>query len=351
MVSNYDLHQSDLKKLKQVFKPHPEIYTQLFKDKKHGTYDKKSNRFDANKNSSYGVYAGRDYQAEGDRNGHITTSQEDFNKYLYKLLEEIKPKSLPKLTSLIDELLDRADTSEKSISPLLLPKQRGQAKGTIPMQLHANELGLILEKLQRDFPSFAEIVSGEDESYNTKAKKIAKIHEFRIPYYCGPLVTSRKSQFSWADKEILELIYPWNFNYVMGKTGQIDSRANAFIRRMTNECTYLVGEDVLPKCSLTYQKYMVLNELNNLKVNGHRIDNELKQKIFERGYKGSEIKGNITLKKLEKWCKDNSLIGSNDELSGANEVKVLPKYQTYQDFQRILGIDFEKNMPWINLKK
>ncbi len=351
MVSNYDLHQSDLKKLKQVFKPHPEIYTQLFKDKKHGTYDKKSNKFDANKNSSYSVYAGRGYQTEGDRNGHITTSQEDFNKYLYKLLEEIKPKSSPEFISLIDELLDRADTSEKSTSPLLLPKQRGQAKGTIPMQLHANELRLILEKLQRDFPSFAETVSDEDESYNTKAKKIAKIHEFRIPYYCGPLVTNRKSQFSWADEEISELIYPWNFNLVMEKTGQLDKRANAFIRRMTNECTYLAGEDVLPKHSLIYQKYMVLNELNNLKVNGHRIDNELKQKIFERGYKGGEIKGNITLKKLEKWCKDNSLIGSNDELSGTSEVKVLPKYQTYQDFQRTLGIDFEKKYALDKLEK
>lgn len=39
---------------------------------------------------------------------------------------------------------------------------------------------------------------------------------------------------------------------------------------------------------------MVLNELNNLKINGHRIDNELKQKIFERGYKNGELKGNIT---------------------------------------------------------
>lgn len=358
MVSNYDLHQSDLKKLKQVFKPHPEIYAQLFKDKKHGTYDKKGNKFDANKNSSYGVYAGRDYQTEGDRDGHITTSQEDFNKYLSKLLEEIKPKSSPEFLPLIDELLDRADTSEKSVSPLLLPKQRGQAKGTIPMQLHANELRLILKKLQHDFPSFAEITSDEDKSYNTKAKKIAKIHEFRIPYYCGPLVKRKfddngnpvpngKSQFSWADEEISELIYPWNFDKLINK----DGRAKNFIRRMINECTYLVGEDVLPKCSLTYQKYMVLNELNNLKINGHRIDNELKQKIFERGYKGSEIKGNITLKKLEKWCKDNSLIGQNDELSGTSEVKILPKYQTYQDFQRILGMDFEKKYASDKLEK
>ena len=35
---------------------------------------------------------------------------------------------------------------------------------------------------------------------------------------------------------------------------------------MTNKCTYLYGEDVLPKDSLLYSKFMVLNELNNLDV-------------------------------------------------------------------------------------
>ena len=49
---------------------------------------------------------------------------------------------------------------------------------------------------------------------------------------------------------------------------------------MTNKCTYLIGEDVLPKDSLLYRKYMVLNELNNLKLNGNVISVELKQKIY-----------------------------------------------------------------------
>lgn len=346
MVANYDQHKADLESLKAVFKPHPETYRQLFKDNK---YDKKSNKFDVSKNPSYGAYAGRAYQVEGEREGHVTVSQEDFNKYLHKLLESISDKTSPELMPKLQELLDRTDTSEKSTSPLLLPKQRGQAKGTIPQQLHGNELKFILEKLQKDFPSFAEEVSGEDEDYNTKAKKILKIHGFRIPYYCGPLVKRKfdkdgnpvpggKSQFSWADDEISELVYPWNFDKLVDK----DQRAENFIRRMTNECTYLVGEDVLPKCSLTYQKYMVLNELNNLKINGQRIDNDLKQRIFEHGYKNGELTGNITLKKLAKWCRSNGFIGSNDELSGTSEVKTLPKYQTYQDFRRILGNGFEK---------
>lgn len=337
MVANYNQHSNDLKKLKQVFRPHREVYDKLFKTK---LYNEKF--------PSYDAYISKAYtEDKSGRKSSKNIGQEDFNKHLHKLLEEIKTKTKPELDSLVDELLDRTDTSEKSVSPLLLPKQRGQAKGTIPQQLHGKELKYILQKLQKDYPSFAEVTPGEDESCNTKAKKIIKIHEFRIPYYCGPIVKRKfdddgkqvangKSQFSWADEEIAELVYPWNFDKLIKK----EQRANNFIRRMTNECTHLVGEDVLPKCSLIYQKYMILNELNNLKINGYRIDNQLKQQIFERGYKNNEIKGNITLKKLEKWCKDNALISINDEMSGTSEVKTLPKYQTYQDFSRILGTDF-----------
>ena len=43
----------------------------------------------------------------------------------------------------------------------------------------------------------------------------------------------------------------------------LEASAEQFIRRMTNKCTYLPSEDVLPKYSLLYSKYEVLNELNN----------------------------------------------------------------------------------------
>ncbi len=348
MVVNYELHEEDLGKLKKIFKPHKELYHKLFKTE---LYDEKF--------PSYDAYIGKAYtQDKSGRKSSKSINQEDFNKHLHKLLTEIKPKTSPDLLPLVDELLERTETGEKSTLSFLLPKQRGQAKGTIPMQLHANELNIILEKLQRDYPSFAVEVAGEKSEYNTKAKKILKIHSFRIPYYCGPIVKRKyddngklvpkgKSQFSWADEEISELVYPWNFDELVNK----DGRAQNFIRRMTNECTYLLGEDVLPKNSLIYQKFMVLNELNNLKINNQRIDNRLKQQIFECGYEKGELKGDITLKKLERWCKDNSLIGNNDELSGTSEVKNLPKYQTYQDFCRILGDDFGQKYTQTKLEK
>lgn len=333
MVANYKQHQQDLKALKEVFRPHADIYRSLFKTKQ---FDEKT--------PSYNAYISKAY--DEDKSGRRSTKhvdQETFNKQLKKLLEQIGYQG---------ELLVRAENGQ------LLPKQRGQAKGTIPQQLHHKELEMILEKLGQDYPSFAVEVPGEDSAYNTKLKKIAEIHSLRIPYYCGPLVKRKidengnpvsggKSQFSWADEEIAALVHPWNFDQLVNK----DQRADAFIRRMTNECTYLLGEDVLPKSSLLYQRYMVLNELNNLKLNGQRIDNRLKQQIFADGYLAGQLRGNITLKRLEKWLKESGFIGADDELSGSSVVKILPKLQTYQDFCRILGDGFTKRYTTSQLER
>lgn len=325
MVANYDQHKKDLSALKLAFKPLPESYNKLFKEK----------IYDASKtpNKDFPIYQAYIGKARSAKGKPALVGQDIFNAQLVNLMES---------RGITGELLDRAQKGE------LLPKQRGQAKGTIPQQLHHNELKIILNKLTQDYPSFGVENQSESEKYNTLAKKIASIHSFRIPYYCGPiakrkydeqgnLVPGGKSQFSWADEEITELVRPWNFDRLVNK----DQRATNFIRRMTNECTYLLGEDVLPKSSLLYQKYMVLNELNNLRINGQRIDNDLKRIIFEQGCLTGELSGNITIRSLERWLK-NGFIGVNDELSGTSEAKYLPKLQTYQDFRKILGEDFEK---------
>lgn len=56
---------------------------------------------------------------------------------------------------------------------------------------------------------------------------------------------------------------------------------------MTNSCTYLPGEKVLPKWSLVYSKFMVLNEINNLKVNGQAVSVEAKQRIYKELFEKS----------------------------------------------------------------
>ena len=73
-----------------------------------------------------------------------------------------------------------------------------------------------------------------------------------------------------------EKITPWNFDEIVDKP-----KSNAaFIRRMTNKCTYLHNQDVLPKGSMYYQAFDVLNQINKLTIGGAPISVQLKQDLF-----------------------------------------------------------------------
>lgn len=109
--------------------------------------------------------------------------------------------------------------------------------------------------------------------------KILSVFEFKIPYFVGPL--NQNSNFSWLKRKAEGKIFPWNFEQLV----DFEASEQAFINRMTNTCTYLPYADVLPKCSLLYQKFQVLNEINTLTVNGVRIPVEVKQQIFNELFK------------------------------------------------------------------
>ena len=111
-------------------------------------------------------------------------------------------------------------------------------------------------------------------------EKLIQLFTFRIPYYVGPLNKVKEEnepKYTWAVRKSEDKIYPWNFTDII----DVEASAEKFIKRMTNKCTYLIGEDVLPKDSLLYSKYRVLNELNNVRLDGKEISVELKQKIYE----------------------------------------------------------------------
>ncbi len=65
---------------------------------------------------------------------------------------------------------------------------------------------------------------------------------------------------------------PWNFEEKVN----VEKSAEKFIEKMTSKCTYLKNEDVLPMSSLIYEKYMVLNEINKLKIYSEPISVALK---------------------------------------------------------------------------
>ncbi|MCI6549152.1 MAG: type II CRISPR RNA-guided endonuclease Cas9, partial [Coriobacteriaceae bacterium] len=144
--------------------------------------------------------------------------------------------------------------------------------GAIYYQLHLEELEAILENQGRFYPFL-----------RRDADKIKSLVSFRIPYYVGPL-TSRnarkdehgKNRFQWSERKSgMEgvAITPWNWDQVIDK----DKSAEKFILRMTGDCTYLAGEKTLPKCSLIYEEFCVLNELNGVRWSEdgddwHRLD-------------------------------------------------------------------------------
>ena len=132
--------------------------------------------------------------------------------------------------------------------------------GAIYYQLHLEELETIIKNQGRFYPFLKD-----------DAGKIMSLVSFRIPYYVGPL-TDRNARvdahgnkrFQWSERKPgMEdaTVTPWNWDKVIDK----NKSAENFIMRMTGDCTYLAGEKTLPKCSLLYEEFCVLNELNGVR--------------------------------------------------------------------------------------
>ena len=104
----------------------------------------------------------------------------------------------------------------------------------------------------------------------------------KIPYYVGPLNNNNKGNrnFAWMTKKAgkeNEKVYPWNVKDVV----DIDVTAEDFITRMTNYCTYLPDEKVLPEESLLYQRYMLLEELSQIRIDGRKLSKEDRKAIID----------------------------------------------------------------------
>lgn len=136
-----------------------------------------------------------------------------------------------------------------------LPKARIKENSVIPYQLHAKELKKILQNAESYLPFLKE----KDETGKSVSEKIMLLLTFRIPYYVGPLNNTHDN--AWVVRKQRGKVTPWNFQ---DKVDEEES-AKKFIEKMTSQCTYLKNENVLPMSSLLYEKFMVLNEINNLK--------------------------------------------------------------------------------------
>lgn len=209
-----------------------------------------------------------------------------------------------------------ADILQRIENDTFLLKQRTKRNGVLPYQLHLAELEQIIAKQSKYYPFLADTFEKDNKPEN----KLAGLLKFRVPYYVGPLVEPEKvsgdaSNHWLIKKETQENtpITPFNFDDVVDK----DKSGEQFIKRITGTDSYLIGEPTLPQNSILYQKYNVLQELNNVRNERHqRLPIKVKQDIYEHVFK---VDKNVTAKKVMTYLKLN---GYGDfEISGLSDTK------------------------------
>ena len=324
-VELYNKHKDDLANLKKLVKTD----SKLSEDKKKEVYFAIFKE-DKEKGTNYVNYTHRSQEGK-------SCSYENFKKFLKKELEKLEDS--PTKTTILEEL--NLET--------FLPLQRTKDNSVVPYQIHKEELVKILDNAAK-YHSFLD--KKDDSGYSTR-EKVVQLFEFRIPYYIGPLNTYHNTEnggYSWAiRKKGMESVpvTPWNFKDVIDESAS----AEAFINNLTNKCTYLSEEDVLPKNSLLYSEYALLNELNALRYEGNRISVEARDIIVTKLFKEQGKK--VTKKTIKELLKTEGFIDGKGEITGIDNI-VKNDLKSYRDFKKILGDKFDKEhveniILWITL--
>lgn len=317
MFHVYKEHKEQLAALKRLYKKFAtkEQYYFMFRDSKildgddsDDEEDKeesnKEESKDKKKKASYVSYIGyTKTNSKAKHTGAHITSEKNISDLIKQIKVDLK---LDDLKSKVDDPSQQNELSKQDIldiqcieeaieSNTFLPRQNSRNNGVFPYQLNLNEMRTIIENQSKYYPFLKDkapsFPDGKTEEY-----KIVSLLKFKIPYYIGPLsqpndyVRDDKRDNHWVQfrGENNQIINPWNFSQIV----DLEGTADKFISNLTNYCTYIFGENTLPKESLIFQAYKVLNDLNNLKVNGSLISKEDKDYIIQNVYlKKKKING------------------------------------------------------------
>lgn len=303
-VDAYYRHKNDLKELKYLTKKYlPEKYNEIFRAE--------------NVESNYVAYMGKNKTANKSNKAEKSANREDFCKYILSTFKSVKPDENDA------EKYDRIKAELEAND--FMPKQVDGDNRVIPYQLYWFELNRILENAVEYLPFLKEA----DEDGITGAEKVLSVFEFRVPYYVGPLKESSNNKLNhWMVRKAEGKIYPWNFEDRV----DLDKSEDAFIARMTNSCTYLHGEDVLPKNSLTYCAFEVLNEINNIKINGNDIPVNVKQEIFNNVFM---CPNKVTPKRIKNYLVSNNYMSESDRLNGI-DITIKSSLKSFLQFGNLL---------------
>ena len=304
-VAVYEQHKSDLKLLKYFVKKYtPDQYGNMF-------------RSDKIKNN-YTAYVGKNKTANNDIKVDKLKNKEDFCKYVLSVMKPVTPNDTDK--EMYVEMISRLESFD------FMPKQVNGNNRVIPYQLYWFELNKILKNAK----NYIQFLKEKDDDGITGAEKILSVFEFRVPYYVGPLKEKSNAKYNhWMVRKAEGKIYPWNFEDKV----DLDKSEDEFISRMTNFCTYLPGEDVLPKSSLVYCSFEVLNEINNIKINGQDIPVSVKQSIYENIFMRFP---RVTTKRIRDYLVSNNFITEKDVLSGL-DITVKSSLKSFLQFKSLVS--------------
>ena len=150
-------------------------------------------------------------------------------------------------------------------SEAFLRKLKTSYNESIPYQLNLAEMEAIIDRQGIFYPFLA-----------ANKRELLSLVSFRLPYYIGPL--NPASRFSWAvRKNCTEKIRPWNFE----ETVDTEKTAEAFISRLSGNCSYLRGEKVLPYYSPLYSEFRLRNEIAQISVNGKALTPQQRCALFD----------------------------------------------------------------------
>lgn len=311
-IAVYDKHKADLKVLKRVLKQSPKAYAKILREP------------GSNANKNYGAYVGV-CKVKGKK--EAKEALEKFEKCSY---EEFTKTLKPFLKEMPDNN-DKDYISRELNMGTFLPKSVSKENGVIPYQLHLQELKIILSKAEAYLP-FLKV----RDQYGTVSDKIISLFTFRIPYYVGPI--NEHANSCWVVKKDKQgKVYPWNFTEKI----DIEKSAEGFIRNLTNKCTYLIGEDVLPKNSLLYSEFTVLNELNNVRIGEtmQKLPLRLKEKVMDNLFSCYK---HVSRTKFIKYLVSEGIDKKEAESISGLDGDFKSSLSSLIDMKHILGNDFSR---------
>lgn len=251
MVDKYEKHSEQLKALKYLFHKYTsqDEYSEFFHQEKnkegkyivnYANYIKGIKRLSNETNKKYNTKQ-QLYQSIKEKLGERAADDEVYKKILVEMEQET--------------FLEKINNVDNS---------------AIPYQLNLMEMDKILTQQGVYYKELRD-----------NKELLLKMLSSKIPYYVGPLNNNSNGNrnFAWMTKKAgkeNEKVYPWNVKDVV----DIDVTAEDFITKMTNYCTYLPDEKVLPKESLLYQRYMLLEELSQIRIDGKKLSKEDRKAII-----------------------------------------------------------------------